>query len=441
MRLVSKISGEDYSPQSLSDGGVNVLMIGTGEYTTGYVNGRAADSDKSCGFVALTLMDLKRRKKTGRLSLCGVNGTKFPGIRQHLLDAIAKKYPASCFEESIKGLHTFPADGEVNEKAYVHALSTLNKGDAAIIFTPDDTHFEIALQAIRRGVHVLITKPVVKTLAHHAELAAEAEKHNVLCCVEVHKRWDPMYVDARDRIRALGPFSFLQAYMSQPKHQLETFKAWAGVSSDISYYLNSHHIDFHEWTAGDRSRPVRVTACASTGVAKGLHGMDCEDTITLTVQWENLENPDSPSLGTALYTSSWIAPKSDVHSQQRFFYMGHSGELHVDQAHRGYHMAADDGLGFRSVNPLFMKYTPTDGHFSGQGGYGYRSIEAFVDAVEAVNSGKAQVRAFDEALASIHTTLRTTAILEAGRRSLDEGRTVDILYDDSDDKVKPTRLQ
>ena len=87
MRLVSKISGEDYSPQSLSDGGVNVLMIGTGEYTTGYVNGRAADSDKSCGVVALTLMDLKRRKKTGRLSLCGVNGTKFPGIRQHLLDA------------------------------------------------------------------------------------------------------------------------------------------------------------------------------------------------------------------------------------------------------------------------------------------------------------------------------------------------------------------
>ena len=35
--------------------------------------------------------------------------------------------------------------------------------------------------------------------------------------------------------------------MSQPKHQLQTFKAWAGKSSDISYYLNSHHVDFHEW--------------------------------------------------------------------------------------------------------------------------------------------------------------------------------------------------
>jgi hypothetical protein len=27
--------------------------------------------------------------------------------------------------------------------------------------------------------------------------------------------------------------------MSQPKSQLETFKSWAGIDSDISYYLNS----------------------------------------------------------------------------------------------------------------------------------------------------------------------------------------------------------
>ena len=64
--------------------------------------------------------------------------------------------------------------------------------------------------------------------------------------------------------------------------------------------------------------------------------------------------------GTAVYTSSWVAPKADVHSQQRFFYMGQKGEVNVDQAHRGY-TVAKDGDGFRSVNPLFMKYTPTDG--------------------------------------------------------------------------------
>lgn len=61
-----------------------------------------------------------------------------------------------------------------------------------------------------------------------------------------------------------------------------------------------------------------------------------------------------------MYTSSWVAPKADVHSQQRFFYMGQKGEINVDQAHRGY-TVAKDGDGFKSVNPLFMKYTPTNG--------------------------------------------------------------------------------
>ena len=62
------------------------------------------------------------------------------------------------------------------------------------------------------------------------------------------------------------------------------FSGWAGKSSDISYYLNSHHVDFHNWVIGGRSRPERVTASSSTGVAnKRLNnGVKTEDTITLT---------------------------------------------------------------------------------------------------------------------------------------------------------------
>jgi hypothetical protein len=40
---------------------------------------------------------------------------------------------------------------------------------------------------------------------------------------------------------------------------------WAGLSSDISFYLNSHHIDVHAWLAGRDARPVRVTAAAASG--------------------------------------------------------------------------------------------------------------------------------------------------------------------------------
>lgn len=56
-------------------------------------------------------------------------------------------------------------------------------------------------------------------------------------------------------------------------------------------------------------------------------------------------------------------------------FISQEGEINVDQAHRGYSMASD-ASGYKSVNPLFMKYTPTNGQFSGQLGYGYRSLFA-----------------------------------------------------------------
>ena len=90
----------------------------------------------------------------------------------------------------------------------------------------------------------------------------------------------------------------MYAYMSQPKHQLQTFKAWAGKSSDISYYLNSHHVDFHEWANHGIARPVSVVATGSTGIAKSKYDIDTEDTITLTVQWQNFAD-GSLGAGTA----------------------------------------------------------------------------------------------------------------------------------------------
>ncbi len=72
-----------------------------------------------------------------------------------------------------------------------------------------------------------MTKPAVKTLAHHHELVALAEKHNVLVMVEFHKRFDPIYLDAVGRIRKMGDFSFFNAFMSQPKFQLEV-RVWCG---------------------------------------------------------------------------------------------------------------------------------------------------------------------------------------------------------------------
>jgi hypothetical protein len=57
---------------------VNVLMVGTGEYTTGYVDGMASSSDKGAGVVALAMFDLRRRDKVDRIGMCGVNVSPSP---------------------------------------------------------------------------------------------------------------------------------------------------------------------------------------------------------------------------------------------------------------------------------------------------------------------------------------------------------------------------
>ena len=47
---------------------------------------------------------------------------------------------------------TFPEDHITDGKAYLTAFESFQPGDAVTIFTPDDTHFEIALAAINKGI-------------------------------------------------------------------------------------------------------------------------------------------------------------------------------------------------------------------------------------------------------------------------------------------------
>lgn len=157
---------------------------------------RVSITTRFCAVVALSLFDLKKRGFLSELHLAGTNGKKLPEIRAHVHKAIGQQYFASEYDLSLK---TYPADDAVDPEAYRAALAIMPKGSGVTVFTPDDTHYQIALDCVKAGMHVLVTKPVVKTLAQHIELAKAAAEAGVLVAVEVHKRWDPIYTDAKDR--------------------------------------------------------------------------------------------------------------------------------------------------------------------------------------------------------------------------------------------------
>ncbi|KAF8821882.1 hypothetical protein IE077_001413 [Cardiosporidium cionae] len=417
---------------------INVLMCGSGEYTTGYVEGEVAAPDKRKGVVGLVLFDLKRRGFVGNLSMCGVNGTKFPNIRKHFKSAIEESYA-----EMDTSFISWPGN-EVcrDEFAYKRAIDALRKGDGITIYTPDDAHFNICLYAIQRGIHCIIAKPAVLKTSDHFKLIEAARKYNVLVMIEFHKRWDMIYADARQRIRLLGEFSYWYSYMSQPQSQLKTFKKWAGISSDISFYLNSHHLDLHCWSMKEIAIPTHVWGFSANGVATNSCGCasSTEDTITVSCQWKNLA---TDSRGVAVYTASWIAPNNaEVHSQQRFSCLCRDGEVRVNQAHRGYEVTTHNH--YATVNPFYMKYTPDEsGYFNGQRGYGYIPFEQWIRACQALNTKETTLEELNQFLPTIENTVEVTAILEAGRQSIDkDGERMDVqkLIEDSKREAKQENL-
>ncbi|CBQ67574.1 conserved hypothetical protein [Sporisorium reilianum SRZ2] len=426
----------------MSTSGVpSVLAVGTGEYTTGFVGNTESPSDKKLGVVGLVMFDLRRRGLIApELKMVGTNGDKFVGIRQHFHKNIESKY-----RDMSTAFTSFPAPGVRDGDAYKAAIDTLRPGDAITVFTPDSTHFAIAMYAIARGVHVLVTKPATQTLRDHQALVKAAAEKGVLCMVEHHKRFDPAYADARERARAqLGEMNYFYSYMSQPKNQLETFKAWAGRDSDISYYLNSHHIDICLWMVQARAVPLRVTASASQGIATDKGCVPgTEDTITLLVDFAPLDASGAVREGrkaTAVFTASWAAPQgAGVHSEQHLHFVGAHGETRINQARRGYQFTKEDptqnvtGGACTDYNPFYMRYTPdAEGFFAGQHGYGYLSLENFVAACTRINRGERKASDYDAVLPTIRDTVLTTAILEAGRRSLDGKRTVEIRCKDGE---------
>jgi D-galacturonate reductase len=84
-----------------------------------------------------------------------------------------------------------------------------------------------------------------------------------------------------------------------------------------------------------------------------------------------------------------------------------------------------------------MKYTPDGrGNFAGYEGYGFRSLATFVEAANQLRAKRTSWQEACDSLASVNsvTTMLTTAILEAGRVSLDTKKAVQIVYDGSGDR-------
>lgn len=87
-------------------------------------------------------------------------------FREHRLEAAARRYPAVLTDADPKKVINHPGV------------------DAVAIATPVESHYELALEAMRAGKHVLVEKPMTQSAEQARTLVAEAEKCGTVLMVD-----------------------------------------------------------------------------------------------------------------------------------------------------------------------------------------------------------------------------------------------------------------
>jgi predicted dehydrogenase len=92
----------------------------------------------------------------------------------------------------------------------------LDELDAVSIVTTTPAHYDLAMEALGQGVHVLIEKPLTETLEQGEELVSEAERRNLVLQVGHIERFNPAFMELKNvtegmrliaiNVRRLSPF-------------------------------------------------------------------------------------------------------------------------------------------------------------------------------------------------------------------------------------------
>ncbi len=112
----------------------------------------------------------------------------------------SEKYDLVGFYDENKTVRDSIAE-EFGFKAFGSVAELIDAVEVVDIVTPTLFHHELAKQAVEKGKHVFIEKPIAQTVSQAEELIALAEKHQVLGQVGHVERFNPAFLAVKDDIR------------------------------------------------------------------------------------------------------------------------------------------------------------------------------------------------------------------------------------------------
>lgn len=119
--------------------------------------------------------------------------------------------------------------------------------ELVIVNTPHHTHFELALQALEAGKHVVVEKPFTVTVAEAEALLAKAQEKGVLLSTFQNRRYDGDFMTLRQVAQSgmLGRLVDFEAHYDRYRPVVDqvTWKEGNLPGSGILYNLGPHVID------------------------------------------------------------------------------------------------------------------------------------------------------------------------------------------------------
>ena len=235
--------------------------------------------------------------------------------------------------------------------------------------------------------------------------------------VEYHKRFDDRSLMARDMYRqgAFGEFRLGSACLLEKwSYRESNFQNWfTRENSDAFTYIGCHYVDLVAFITG--LRPVSVGVFGiSDRFPNGKEGWLWTDARVI---WNN---------GACLNVQNALgfpdaAPGTNTQGLTMFCSGGSSGALiaHSDQ-YRGLKYSYVNQQ-YAEPSPDYFQYVEWSGAGRKPVGYGYRSIEALVEACLRVNAEPAALAELDERglIATPANSSYNEGVIEAARLSLD----------------------
>ena len=160
--------------------------------------------------------------------------------------------------------------------------------DAVLIATPTMDHVSAAKSAARRGLHVLLEKPIAMSVGQSQALIDEIPE-SVKFAVMLNQRFHPAYAAIKqlldeDRIGTVKRYTWTMTAWYRPDVYYKVSRwrgTWPGEGGGLLINQCIHNLDIIQWLFG---LPEKISAKVAFG---RYHDIDVEDEVTAMLDYES----------------------------------------------------------------------------------------------------------------------------------------------------------